>query len=80
MAGIAVGCKGRSELVVTREDSAKMMGSGALMVFSTPSMVALMENAACNALEPCAGGIGQCGRSDERAAHLGDPRRHAGVR
>ena len=27
-----------------------------------------------------AGGIGQCGRSDERAAHLGDPRRHAGVR
>ena len=52
MAGIAVGCKGRSELVVTREDSAKMMGSGALMVFSTPSMVALMENAACNALEP----------------------------
>ena len=39
-----------SELVVSDAQSAKHWGSGALDVFATPAMVALMENAAMNAV------------------------------
>ena len=38
---------------VTQEKSALAMGSGNLMVFATPALVALMENAAMNAVAPC---------------------------
>lgn len=41
-----------SKIVVTRENCASAVGSGGLEVFATPSMVALMENAAMNAVAP----------------------------
>jgi predicted thioesterase len=45
-----VGLSGKSESVVTAENTAKAVGSGSLEVYATPMMVALMENAAINAL------------------------------
>ena len=36
--------------IVTPENTAAAVGSGALPVFATPYMIALMENAACNAI------------------------------
>ena len=48
---VTVGMKGRSETLVTPENTAAAAGSGLLPVFATPMMVALMENAAVNALE-----------------------------
>ena len=41
-----------STVTVSRENCASAMGSGNLDVFATPSMVALMENAAMNAVAP----------------------------
>lgn len=38
------GIKAVRELVVTKENTAKAMGSGTLEVFATPAMIALMEN------------------------------------
>ena len=46
-----IGCDYTSTKVVTKEESAKNDGSGSLEVFSTPSMIALMENAAMLAVE-----------------------------
>lgn len=43
---LEVGIKGRKEIVVTKEKTAKSMCSGALDVFATPAMIALMENTA----------------------------------
>ena len=41
-----------SEVVVTPTNCASAVGSGGLNVFATPSMVALMENAAMNCVAP----------------------------
>lgn len=41
-----------SKVKVTLENCASAVGSGGLDVFATPSMVALMENAAMNAVAP----------------------------
>lgn len=41
-----------SKVVVDSDNSASAVGSGGLNVFATPSMVALMENAAMNAVAP----------------------------
>jgi fluoroacetyl-CoA thioesterase len=46
------GIKGYAEAVVTEENSAKTMGSGALDVFATPAMIALMEKAAWTSVQP----------------------------
>ncbi len=48
---ITVGLKGEAFAQVEREDTAQEVGSGSLLVYATPCMVALMEGAACNALE-----------------------------
>ena len=50
---IVIGMKGQAFAQVDREDTAKEVGSGALMVYATPCMVDLMEGAACEAIEAC---------------------------
>ena len=47
---ITVGMKGEVGSFVEREDTAKEVGSGSLLVYATPCMVALMEGAACEAI------------------------------
>ncbi len=47
---ITVGMKGEVSTLVEREDTAYEVGSGSLLVYATPCMVALMEGAACEAL------------------------------
>ena len=47
---ITVGMSGRTENVVERADTALEVGSGSLLVYATPCMVALMEGAACEAI------------------------------
>ena len=49
---ITVGLKGRAETVVTESNTAAAVGSGLVPVFATPFMIAIMENAAVNALLP----------------------------
>ena len=48
---ITVGLKGSVKEMVSTENTAAKVGSGRLPVFATPIMVALMEKAACQALE-----------------------------
>ena len=48
---ISVGMKGEAGTLVEREDTAKEVGSGSLLVYATPCMVALMEGAACEAIQ-----------------------------
>lgn len=47
---ITVGLKGEVSTLVEREDTASEVGSGSLLVYATPCMVALMEGAACEAI------------------------------
>lgn len=47
---ISVGMKGEASTIVEREDTAQEVGSGSLLVYATPCMVALMEGAACEAI------------------------------
>lgn len=47
------GLTGSAETVVRETNTALAMGSGSLQVFATPCMVALMEQAACNAVAAC---------------------------
>ena len=47
---ITVGMKGEAFNMVEREDTAYEVGSGSLLVYATPCMVALMEGAACEAI------------------------------
>ncbi len=49
---VEIGCKGRSETVVSEANTAAAIGSGLVPVFATPYMIALMENAAANSLLP----------------------------
>ena len=48
---ITIGMKGAASTEVEREDTAYEVGSGSLLVYATPCMVALMEGAACEAIE-----------------------------
>ncbi len=52
---ITVGMKGEVTTLVEREDTALEVGSGSLLVYATPCMVALMEGAACEAIEEAMG-------------------------
>lgn len=52
---IAVGMKGEVGTTVEREDTALEVGSGSLLVYATPCMVALMEGAACEAIAQALG-------------------------
>ena len=52
---IAVGMKGEVGTTVEREDTALEVGSGSLLVYATPCMVALMEGAACEAIAEALG-------------------------
>ena len=47
---ITVGMRGEVFTTAEREDTAKEVGSGDLLVYATPCMVALMEGAACEAI------------------------------
>ena len=52
---ITVGMKGEVGTVVEREDTALEVGSGSLLVYATPCMVAMMEGAACEAIAEALG-------------------------
>ncbi len=47
---LSVGMKGRAETTVIPENTASAVGSGLVPVFATPMMIALMENAAVDAV------------------------------
>ena len=47
---ITVGMKGQASTLAEKEDTAAEVGSGSLLVYATPCMVALMEGAACEAI------------------------------
>lgn len=47
---ITVGMSGSVSTLAEREDTALEVGSGSLLVYATPCMVALMEGAACEAI------------------------------
>ncbi len=49
---LEVGIKGKHSVMATPERSAKAAGSGDLEVFSTPALVALMEQTALLSVEP----------------------------
>jgi predicted thioesterase len=59
---LEAGIKGKKEITVTQDKTAKAMSSGALDVFATPAMIALMENTAFESvaaeLEPGSGTVG----------------------
>lgn len=48
---VSVGLKSRAEVLVNGSNTANAVGSGLVPVFSTPSMIALMENAAVRAIQ-----------------------------
>ena len=47
---IEVGMKATVSTLAEREDTALEVGSGSLLVYATPCMVAMMEGAACEAI------------------------------
>ena len=49
---ISIGTKGHAESYVDKDDTAREVGSGDLLVYATPCMAALMEGAACDAIAP----------------------------
>ena len=52
MKPVEIGIQGRATVEVTQNNLASSTGSGAVDVFSTPSLVLLMEEAAMDALKP----------------------------
>lgn len=50
---VTIGIKGRAETVVTSANTAQAACSGALAVFGTPFLCALMEEAAWKSIAPC---------------------------
>ena len=52
MTELAPGLVGEASLVVEEKHTARHLGSGGINVLATPIMIALMENAGRNAVEP----------------------------
>lgn len=52
MRPITIGAKGTAETAADESRLAVTVGSGSLRVYATPMMCALMEEAACRAIEP----------------------------
>ena len=50
---ISIGMSAEVSTIVERDDTAQIVGSGSLLVYATPCMVALMEGAACEAIAQC---------------------------
>lgn len=50
---VTIGLKGRAETVVNENNTAQAACSGALPVFGTPFLCALMEEAAWKSIAPC---------------------------
>jgi fluoroacetyl-CoA thioesterase len=50
--GLRVGLIGEAKSKVGSEETARKMGSGAVEVYATPAMIALMEAAALSAVDP----------------------------
>lgn len=48
---LSIGMKGCVSSLVEPEDTAEIVGSGSLKVFATPCMAAMMEGAACEAIQ-----------------------------
>ena len=46
------GIRGEQMIIVTEQQTAKYLGSGELVVFATPCMIALMENTAYKSVQP----------------------------
>lgn len=74
---LTAGLAGEATTVVTQRNTAATMKSGSLNVFATPSMCALMEEAACAAvsshLEAGCGTVGiSLNITHDRATALGD--------
>lgn len=77
MTELKAGLVGAATVVVTEKNIAKTMKSGALEVFATPAMCALMEEAACaavsDAMEEGNGTVGiSLSISHDRATAMGD--------
>lgn len=66
---LEAGLKYTSKVVVEKGNCASAVGSGGLDVFATPSMVALMENAAMNAVAPYLPGGSTTVGSEINVAH-----------
>ncbi|MCU6762444.1 Uncharacterised protein [uncultured Roseburia sp.] len=49
---LETGIKGKDTVKVVSENTAAAVGSGTLLVFATPAMIALMEKTACNSVMP----------------------------
>ena len=49
---VSIGLRGEAAAQVTEQNTAAAAGSGSLQVFGTPFLVALMEEAACQAIHP----------------------------
>ena len=67
---ITVGMKGEVSTLAEREDTAKEVGSGSLLVYATPCMVALMEGAACEAIEEAMTDTQTTGGTELNIQHL----------
>lgn len=52
MKDMTIGYQATAEMTAAEDKLAVSVGSGSLRVFATPMMAALMEKAACNAVEP----------------------------
>lgn len=67
---ITVGMKGEVSTLVEKEDTAAEVGSGSLLVYATPCMVALMEGAACEAIAECMTGDKTSVGTELNIAHI----------